>query len=177
MFQIDDHVAGNARRKAIAVESCTLGRGQFDVDAVIRQGDGIPAGLGSLATLVEAGGVAVVEPRGSADRHEQDVAVVRDTRATQVRVGKAVENVVGEVVARATVPAFQTGVGTELHHSEREGRRGVGVTVPASSDEGIDVARRIVPGGRDRGDEHCCGHGELDLSAPAHAAQSSAKCR
>ncbi len=76
-------------------------------------------------------------------RQEQDVAVVTDAGAGQVRVREAEDAVVVEVIAGTSVPAFEARVGAELHHAERHARTGERVAVAAGADERIDVAQRV----------------------------------
>lgn len=61
-----------------------------------------------------------------------------------MRHRKAVDDVVGVVVAAAAVPIVGACVGRELHHSERDGRARKSVPVAASADEWVDELRIIA---------------------------------
>lgn len=42
------------------------------------------------------------------------------------------------MISTAAIPAFETGIRTELHHSERRSGTGIRVSVSAGANEGID---------------------------------------
>jgi hypothetical protein len=79
-------------------------------------------------------------------RHQEDIAVVRDTCAAKVRVTKTVGDIVGIVVTGAAIPASQTRIGTELDHPERHRSAGKGVAVAGSADKRIDITGQIPLG-------------------------------
>ena len=54
-------------------------------------------------------------------------------------VGKTVDNRIGIMIARATVPTFEPGIRTELHHAERQSSARVSMTVSAGANEGIYI--------------------------------------
>ena len=57
-----------------------------------------------------------------------------------MRMTEPINNAVAVVVSSATVPACESGVWAQLHHSKWSRRTGVGVAVPSRSNEGIDMA-------------------------------------
>src|SRR4029079_1960257 len=85
-------------------------------------------------------------------RHKQDVAVIRNARAAQVRVRKAVDDVVRIVITRAAVPVVGARVGRKLHQPERRGRSWKRVPVSARADERVDVMR-VIAGLRGNGEQ------------------------
>ena len=82
--------------------------------------------------------VAGKEVRCSGRRGDEDVAVVGDARAAQVRVAEPEDRAVGIVVPRAGIPSLDAGVGAQLDHAERHGRPGIGVAVAAGA-EGLEA--------------------------------------
>src|SRR5687768_12174006 len=71
-------------------------------------------------------------------RHEEDVRVVGNAGAAEMRVREAVDARVAVVIAGAAVPPFQPRVRPRLDHAERQRRTGIGVAVTAGADERID---------------------------------------
>ena len=64
-------------------------------------------------------------------------------------VRKAVDDVVGVVVAAGAVPVVDACVGRELDHAERHRRTGKRVPVPAGTDKRIHPPRVITRLGKD----------------------------
>src|SRR5688500_17839604 len=77
-------------------------------------------------------------------RHQQDVSVIRDARAAEMRVTEAVDYRVGIVIARTTVPTCESRVRTELDHAERHYRARESVTVTGGADEWVNVTCEIL---------------------------------
>lgn len=51
---------------------------------------------------------------------------------------KSVDYRIGVVVARAAIPAGETGIGAQLHKAKGCGGAGVGVAVAAGANKGVD---------------------------------------
>src|SRR5215204_5282829 len=84
-----------------------------------------------------------VEIDSACSRHQQDVAVIRDPGAAQVRVAETVNDVIGVVVTGTPVPTCQSSIRTELHHTKRQCCTGKCVTMSAGSNEGIDESSQV----------------------------------
>src|SRR5215510_1537310 len=74
---------------------------------------------------------------------QEDVAVIGDTGAAQMRVAEAVDRGVRVVITGTTIPAAESCIRTELDHAERNSRPRESMAVPAGADERIDVTREI----------------------------------
>src|SRR6266550_1771492 len=102
--------------------------------------------------MTEGGGVAFVgfaineriEIRLAGSRHQQDIAIVRDACAAEMCMAEAIDNLIGVVIAGATIPAGQSCVGTELDHPKRQRCTGKCVAVSAGADERIDILRQVL---------------------------------
>ncbi len=77
-------------------------------------------------------------------RHQQDVAVIRNPGAAEMRVTETVDDRVRIVVTGAPVPTRETRVRTELDHTERHDRARERVAVTGGADEWIDVTCEIA---------------------------------
>ena len=77
-------------------------------------------------------------------RHQQDVAVVGDAGATQMRVAETVDDRIGVVVTGTAVPAGESRVRAELDHAERARGARIRVTMTAGAHEWIYIAREIL---------------------------------
>ena len=55
-----------------------------------------------------------------------------------MRVAESKHRRIGIMISAAGIPTFNTGVGTQLHHAEGEGRTWKRVAVGARADKGID---------------------------------------
>jgi hypothetical protein len=148
MVEVDDEVAGIARRKGVLMDAGAFGGGELGLDAVIAKQDGVVARSGGFILVGEAGPVAGggiiaragVELVGPGAGHEEDIEHVADAGTAQVGVAKAHDGGVGIVIAGAPVPTFVVSIGTELHHPEGDAGSGVRVAVAAGTDEDVDVA-------------------------------------
>ena len=85
-------------------------------------------------------------------RHEQNIAIIRNACAAEMCVRKAVDDVVGIVIARTAVPVVGARVGRELDHPERHRRPGKCMPVAAGADERVDPSGEVacLGGGDDR---------------------------
>ena len=128
--------------------------GQLDVHVVVEQVDRVKAGAGLLPVVAVAAGVPGVGvlPRARAGgqfagvRHQQDVTQVGDAGAAEMQMREPRQDVVGEVVARAPVPALVEVRGADLHGAERHAGPDEHVAVASGTDEGIDVAGEVIRG-------------------------------
>ena len=158
MNKVDDEMAGVAGGERVLVNARALGGGEFRLDVVVAQGDGVIPRLGDLVLMREPGavpGVGIlprswIEMRWTDSRHDKNIQQVPDTRAAQVGVAETHDGIVGIVIAGAPVPTGVKGVGTELDHAKRDGGRKVGVSVSAGSYIFIHVLRRIIGGRHQR---------------------------
>ncbi len=75
---------------------------------------------------------------------QEDIAVVRYAGSAEMRVTEPVDRRIRVVIARATIPACEPRVGTELDHPERNDRTRERMTMTTGADEWIDVAREIT---------------------------------
>ena len=128
------------RRKRVAMHSGARRRRQFNEDVVVVQSHRVEARRRFFILMTEVGRVSFF---GAHCRHQQDIAVVGNARAAEVRVAEAVENRIAVVITRTAVPAGQASVRAELDHPERNNRAGKRVTVPGCADEWIDVTRKV----------------------------------
>src|ERR1051325_1558960 len=77
-------------------------------------------------------------------RHQQNIPVVTATRSAQVRVRESINNRIRIMIPAAAIPASVNAcIGRELHHSKWHHCAGEGVSVTASTDEGIDVVSKV----------------------------------
>ena len=67
-------------------------------------------------------------------RREADIAQVAAAGAAEMGVAEAQDRLVGIMVARAAVPRFQAGIGTDLDHAEGDRGAGVDVAVGVGAD-------------------------------------------
>ena len=79
----------------------------------------------------------ILHPRGG---HDEEISKVGAARSAQTRMGETVDAVVRIMVARAGIPIVDAGVGPGLYHAVRHHGTGVGMPVPAGSDEGVYIA-------------------------------------
>ena len=70
-------------------------------------------------------------------RHKQEVAIVGAVGTAEVILREAIDERVGVVIARASIPAIDSGVGAWLNHTVRHHRTGESVSVTAGPDKGI----------------------------------------
>ena len=135
------------------------------------------------ARTVAIFGVATVAGDGlcrTCSGHHQEVQQVGATGTAQVRVAEAADVFVGNVVARAMVPAglvvaIIEGVGAQLHHSERHRGAGVSVSVASRADLDLDVIRYVGVRGRARARSQDLGSHILQQSHCSRNRRSSAK--
>ena len=132
--QVHNPGQGVGRFKTVPMHAHTRGGGQFSLDGVVFQRDGVitcmPAFRGFLKpAFVFVSPTVALSKLGA--RHDQHIAVVADPSALKMGVAEAVNHAVCVVVTTASVPSFQPGVGAELNHPK--GRRGPWVGVAVSS--------------------------------------------
>ena len=133
--------------EGISVDGRPLGGGQFGLDAVIVECDGIIAGSGSFGFMAEAAAVALfrmisragIEVQGPGGGHQQDVPEVGMSRSAEMGVGKTYD---GRIVITVTcaeginlrlvfpcdIVGNRVRVGTHLHASERHAGTREGVS-------------------------------------------------
>src|SRR5262245_55104240 len=82
---------------------------------------------------------------------QQNVAVIRNACAAEMRMTEAVNHRIGIVIPGATIPTREPRIRTELDHSERHDCARKRVAMSARANERIDVTREIAL----RGDVQC----------------------
>src|SRR5690349_13877478 len=122
------------------MHSGARGRREFDEDVAVVQPHRIIAGRRFFILMTEARSRSCMVADG---RHQQDIAVVGNTGATEMRVAETVNNRIGVVITRAAVPTRQSRVRTQLDHAERHDGAGKRVTVSAGADKWVDVTREV----------------------------------
>ena len=60
-----------------------------------------------------------------------------------MRMAKTINNAVGIMIARAAIPTRQSCIRRQLHHPKRARSAGVGVSMPACTDERVHVGQRV----------------------------------
>ena len=117
--------------------------GQFGRKYAIVHFDGIISRLQLFRFDVKRLIFVLLKIRLADRRHKQNVAIIGNSRAAQMRVRKTVNRRIGIMITRTSVPIINARVGRELHHSERHRRARKCVSVSACADERIDIARVI----------------------------------
>lgn len=139
MDEIEKDMPWPVGREGVTVETYPSGSSQFGVQPVVLQEHGIITRSGLFLSMAECRSIGfLVETDGPAHGLDKDVTVVGHPGATEVGVRKTIDAIVAVMVSAATVPSFQTGVRTELHHSEWACRTGKGVSVASGTDERVD---------------------------------------
>ena len=137
VVHVDDHACAVGGGIGEAVESHTLGGGHLGQDVVAVELHAVISRLGHLIFVRETGGkgeillavVLRVYHLISHGGHDEHIAVVGAAGAAEMGVREAVDQRVGHIVARRTVPAVDAGVGRGLYHAVRHHRPGEGVAV------------------------------------------------
>ena len=128
--------------KAIPVHTHTWCGGELSADGVVVQSDGIVSRV-SLFSGLPKSALVLVPPLVALPElgagHDQHISIIADPGALQMGVAEPVNDAVRVMVATASIPAVQAGVGTELDHSEGRRGPGVGVAVSASADPRVDL--------------------------------------
>src|ERR1043166_9853806 len=76
-------------------------------------------------------------------RHKEHVAIIGNSSPTKMCVCETVDEIVGVVITRTTIPASQTRIRTELNHSEWQAGTRESGTMTTGTDDRIDVVREI----------------------------------
>ncbi len=157
--QVDDQMRRLAGREGIAMDADARAGGQLGAHAAVGQSDRIITGLGGFGLVVIGRAIAGMRHLGIArlgrygvagDRHDQDIAQVGMAGAGEMGVREAHDGRVFVAIARGDAIALleraNIAVGTELHHAERGGCAGIGVTTTTGADHRVDrvIPRRIL---------------------------------
>ena len=114
--------------------------GQFDVNTGFIQKNPIVARFGVFVSFPEGRTVfGIDENRISDNGCYQDIVIIADPCTAQGCMRETVYNRIAVVVSRSAVPSAQSCIGTYLHHAERHGGAGIGVSVTVRSDKRIYV--------------------------------------
>ena len=147
VHEIHDHAPRAVAVERIAVHARTGCGSQLDRQPLVGQFDRVVAARGRLPVVRE--GVGLLQ-EGAVAHHllagggmEEDVGQVGTSRTAQVGMRESVDGPVVVVVAGAGIPVARPRVGAELHHAERRGGTGKGMSVEARADERIDILERI----------------------------------
>ena len=116
------------------MQSCTLGSGQLDADAIVKH-HGVIAGTDVFSLMRECHTLLI----GIEHRQESNVAQVGTPRTTQVQMAEADDYGVAVVIARAPVPAVLTVCRTKLNKAEGYVGTKEHVAVATSTNERIDL--------------------------------------
>ena len=118
--------------------------GEFDENVSVVEPNGVVAGRSSFILMLKASGFATGGKPVVYARQQQDVAVIRNAGAAEMRVRETVNFRIRVVITGATIPTSEPSIWTELDHAERNDRAWERVAMSAGADEGIDVACEIA---------------------------------
>ena len=155
IIQVQDEARVLGFGESVAMNGRTCRGGQLGLHPVTVQEDGVIARLGHLALVGEGGTPGqlltfgrnrtdILRPHGG---HQQHVAIVRTTRTTKVGMGKAIDGAVRIIITGAGIPLVYTRIGAGLNHAVGNHRAGIGMSMTARTDEGINVGSIILWGG------------------------------
>ena len=122
------------------MDTGAFGRAQFRPDVVVAKNDRVITRFCNFVGVAELGSVTFFrmvtragdDLRWAGSGHQQEIEHVSNAGATQVRVAKTHDRIVGVVVSRGPVPTFVVRIRAKLHRAE--GHRGTGISMSAGAD-------------------------------------------
>ena len=126
-FHIHNQTSITCLRVSIPMQACTQSSGQFHIDRIILQQYLIISRPGTLLFMRETRTIAFIRvfccpgnQRFLTDyRHKEYIAIISNTRSTKMGMGKAHDGSIVVIIAGTGIPAKETGIRTQLHHSMR----------------------------------------------------------
>ncbi len=143
MCKVEHHVGRVSAGKSVAVHADASSGSEFDKNISIVKSNGVIARRSSFILVLKASGFATGWKTVIYKWQQEDVAVIGDAGAAEMRMAETVDFRIRVVITGATIPTCEPCIRAELDHAERNDRAGECVAVTGSADEGIDVAREI----------------------------------